>query len=73
MTHAKLKIEGMSCGHSVRAVDGAVKGVAGVEVKELQVGSVVVAYDPAAIRLEQIERAIEEEGYTVVSRAEEVS
>jgi copper chaperone len=73
MTHAKLKIEGMSCGHCVRAVDGALKGVAGVEVKDLQVGSVVVAYDPAAIRLEQIERAIEEEGYTVVSRAEEVS
>lgn len=70
MQQVILKIDGMSCAHCVRSVDKALRGLAGVRVDELQIGSVVVSYDPAAVRVEQIEEAIEEEGYTVAQREE---
>lgn len=62
-----LTIEGMSCGHCVRAVDQALKGLPGVQVEQVEFGSAVVAYDPAAVTPEQVEAAVSEEGYTVRS------
>ena len=38
MQDVTLKIEGMSCGHCVAAVAGALKSVEGVEVKEIAIG-----------------------------------
>lgn len=70
MQQATLKIDGMSCNHCVRAVDQALRGLAGVRIDELQIGSVAVSYDPAVIGVEQIEAAITEEGYTVAQRME---
>jgi copper chaperone CopZ len=67
MERVSLTIEGMSCGHCVRAVDRALRGVPGVQVEEVAVGSAVVAYDPAVAKPEQIEAAIAEEGYGVGS------
>jgi copper chaperone CopZ len=67
MERVSLTIEGMSCGHCVRAVDQALKGLPGVQVEQVGVGSAVVAYDPAAVKPEQIEAAISEEGYEVRS------
>ena len=58
----KLKITGMTCGHCVRAVTGALKGVPGVKAAEvdLKSGSAEVqgAPDPAALVA-----AVAEEGY----------
>jgi copper chaperone len=57
-----LKITGMTCGHCVRAVTGALKGVPGVKAAEvdLKAGSAVVegSPDPAALIA-----AVAEEGY----------
>jgi copper chaperone CopZ len=68
MERVRLTIEGMSCGHCVRAVDRALKDLPGVQVEQVDVGSAVVAYDPAAVTPEQIEAAISEEGYEVLGR-----
>ena len=69
MEHVSLKIDGMSCGHCVRAVDQALRGLAGVRVEKVDVGSAVVACDAATAGPEQIERALSEEGYEVRSMA----
>ncbi len=57
-----LKITGMTCGHCVRSVTGALKGVPGVKAAEvdLKSGSAKIegAADPAALV-----SAVEEEGY----------
>jgi copper chaperone CopZ len=65
MQRVALTIEGMSCGHCVRAVDRALKALPGVQVEQVAVGSAVVAYDPAVVEPERIEAAISEEGYGV--------
>jgi len=67
MAKVALKIEGMSCGHCVKAVDQALKSLAGVQVEQVNVGSAVVAYDPAAVQPAAIEAVVVEEGYRVTS------
>lgn len=63
MEQTTIAIEGMSCGHCVASVKGALGRLGDVEVQEVSVGSATVAYDPAAVAPEQIARAIEAEGY----------
>jgi copper chaperone len=63
MEHATIEITGMSCQHCVRAVEGALAGLDGVQVEEVRVGSANVAYDPEAVTPAAIEAAIEDEGY----------
>jgi copper chaperone CopZ len=65
MERVSMTIEGMSCGHCVRAVDQVLKGLAGVQVEQVGVGSAVVSYDPVTVTPEQIREAISEEGYAV--------
>jgi copper chaperone CopZ len=65
MERVSLTIEGMSCGHCVRAVDQALRSVSGIQVEQVEVGSAVVAYDPAIVKPAQIEAAVSEEGYEV--------
>ena len=65
MDRIKLKIDGMSCGHCVSAVDKALKGVDGVQVEQVAVGSATVSYDPATTSTDKITEAIGDAGYTV--------
>lgn len=65
MDRIKLKIDGMSCGHCVNAVDKALKSVDGVQVEQVAIGSATVSYDPAATSADKITRAVEDEGYAV--------
>ena len=69
MDRIKLKIDGMSCGHCINAVDKALKSVDGVQVEQVAIGSATVSYDPTATSAEKITRAIEDEGYTVAGTA----
>jgi copper chaperone len=68
MERSTLTIGGMSCGHCVKAVDGALRGVDGVEVESVEVGTARVAYDPARVQPERIAEAVREEGYDVVDQ-----
>ena len=62
-----IKIGGMSCGHCVGAVSGALKAVEGVQVEQVTVGTAKVAFDPATVSPDRITQAIEDEGYTVAA------
>jgi copper chaperone len=59
-----LTIEGMTCSHCVRAVEGRLKKTPGVEVENVSVGSADLRYDPARTNVDQIADAIADEGYT---------
>lgn len=63
MERVTLAIEGMSCGHCVKAVSGALQGVPGVRVESVQIGSATVAYDPDATTVDAIIDAVNDEGY----------
>ncbi|WP_078382407.1 copper chaperone CopZ [Sutcliffiella halmapala] len=67
MEQVTLKVNGMSCGHCVKAVEGSVGELAGVStVKvDLATGTVAVEYKSENVSLEQIKETIDEEGYEV--------
>jgi copper chaperone len=66
MANAVLKVEGMTCGHCVSAVEKAV-GSAGASGKvDLASKKVMVQYDESKITLEAVKAAIEDQGYDVV-------
>ncbi|GAA0499518.1 copper chaperone CopZ [Salinibacillus aidingensis] len=64
-----LNVQGMSCGHCVQSVKGALEsldGVSSVEV-DLSTGKVDVTYDDSKVTVEAMNEAIEEQGYDVVA------
>lgn len=63
MEQARITIEGMSCGHCVAAVKGALGKLDGVQVKDVAIGSATVAYDASAVTPERIAQAVADEGY----------
>ena len=63
MEQKTIAIQGMSCGHCVAAVKGALGRLDGVQVQEVSIGSATVAFDPHAVTPERITQAIEDEGY----------
>jgi copper chaperone len=65
MEAVHLNIEGMTCEHCVRAVDGRLRRTAGVQVEKVVVGAVDLRYDKAKISLDEISELISDEGYTV--------
>ena len=71
MDRVKLEIEGMTCAHCVRAVSGALRGIPGVTVHGVEVGSADVSYRDALATPAEITAALEEEGYSVRSFARE--
>lgn len=64
-TTTTLSIDGMSCSHCVRAVDGALNALDGVDVEAVEIGSARITHEPDAVPLERITAAIEEEGFSV--------
>lgn len=59
-----LTIEGMTCAHCVRAVDGRLRRTDGVVVKNVEIGSADITFDPAVTSEDAIAEAIADEGYT---------
>ncbi|MEF2966333.1 copper chaperone CopZ [Paenibacillus sp. M1] len=66
MTNITLQVEGMSCNHCVKAVEGAVKEIGASAKVDLASKSVAVSYDESKLTVEAIKEAIEEQGYDVV-------
>jgi len=69
MESKTLKVNGMSCEHCVKAVNGAlgaINGVADIAVS-LKEGTVSFKHDPSLAPLETIRAAIIEEGYEVAN------
>ncbi|HEV7990938.1 MAG TPA: cation transporter [Gemmatimonadaceae bacterium] len=65
MESVHLNIEGMTCEHCVRAIDGRLRKTPGVEVQKVVVGAVDLRYEPSRISLDEISELISDEGYTV--------
>ena len=62
-----LKVDGMSCEHCVKAVEGAVgalSGVSGVAV-DLAAGIVTVEHDPTEASIDKIKAEIEDQGFGI--------
>ena len=67
MEHVVLNVQGMSCGHSVKAVEGSLVALQGINDVNVDLGAakVAVAFDAAQVTVEAIKEAIEEQGYDV--------
>lgn len=63
MTKIHLDIEGMSCGHCVRAVRDALSAVDGVEVRDVSIGSADIAVDERRAPRDRILDAVADAGY----------
>ncbi|MEK4762889.1 copper ion binding protein [Viridibacillus sp. FSL E2-0187] len=63
----QLKVEGMSCGHCVKAIETDVSALTGVNTVSvnLQESTVDVAYDNSKLDKTDISQTIEEAGYAV--------
>jgi len=57
----------ISCEHCQHAIEGAVGGLPGVQVVHVEIPTkrVEVRFDPTQVKTEQIEAALDEEGYPV--------
>ncbi|MGG3888049.1 copper chaperone CopZ [Metabacillus fastidiosus] len=67
MKNITLNVSGMSCGHCVKAIEGAVgklDGISSVEV-HLETGKVDVVYDEVKVNPEAIKEVIDDQGYDV--------
>ena len=58
-----LAIDGMSCENCIRHVQSALHEVPGVTVKQVEVGSAIVEYDPGDTPEDVILSAVDEAGY----------
>lgn len=67
MENVTLNVNGMSCGHCVKSVEGSVGALEGVEqVKvHLESGKVDVAFDKGKVTLDEIKETIDNQGYDV--------
>lgn len=67
MQSLTLDVRGMTCGHCKMSVEGALnelEGVSNVDV-DLATGKVTVTYDESKVTLEEMQEAVEEQGYDV--------
>jgi copper chaperone len=67
MEKLTIAIEGMTCGHCIRQVDGALRRLEGVQVQAVRVGEAFVAYDPTSVSEKEIAQAIHGLGYQTKS------
>lgn len=68
MENVTLTVQGMSCGHCVKAVEGSVGELNGVDTVKvnLEAGQVDVAFDSSKVTVDTIKETIDDQGYDVV-------
>lgn len=64
---ATLHVKGMSCGHCVSSVKGALEHLSGITTIEVNLddGKVDVTYDDTQVTVEEMRNIIEDQGYEV--------
>jgi copper chaperone len=67
MATITMKVQGMSCGHCVQAVVGALREVGAQATVNLQEGTVFIQYDEATLYPAVLKEAIETQGYDVIA------
>ncbi len=63
MTDIVLNIEGMHCGNCVKNVTRVLAGLDGVQVRRVDIGTALVAIDPARTSTDQVTAAVSDAGY----------
>jgi copper chaperone len=63
MDRVTMQIDGMSCGHCVKAVREALAELPGVQVEGVEIGSATVSYDPARTPVTHLADAVRDAGY----------
>lgn len=66
MKQVQLHVEGMSCGHCVNSIEGALSKLGASAKVDLTGKTVLVEFDEGRLTMEAIKEAIEEQGYDVV-------
>ena len=66
MTKITMDIAGMSCGHCVASVSRTLKGIAGVIVDDVRIGSATVEFDETKTSAAALAKSVTDEGYAVV-------
>jgi copper chaperone len=67
MKNVTLNVQGMSCGHCVKAIEGSLgqlEGINKVNVK-LSEAQVEVSFNESQVSLEKMKETIEDQGYEV--------
>lgn len=69
-----IKVHGMTCAMCVKAVEGALTGLAGVAATEINLGreTASVEYDPQKLGINDLEKAITEAGYQVIDEKKSI-
>ncbi|MFL5494083.1 MAG: heavy-metal-associated domain-containing protein [Gemmatimonadales bacterium] len=67
MRSLTLHIEGMSCGHCLNAVNGALTALPGVQVDSVRIGRAELRYDESTTAPARIEAAVSDAGYRATS------
>ena len=64
---ALLSVPDISCEHCVKTINGALGALPGIESvsADIPTKTVQLRYNPAQVSMEQIEAALEDEGYSV--------
>ena len=62
-TERTLQVQNMSCGNCVRHVSHALSALPGVTVKDVQIGSATVEFDPADVSEPTLLDKLENAGY----------
>ena len=67
MQNVTLNVQGMSCGHCVKAVEGSVGKLEGVNevIVKLNEAKVEVKFNESQVSLDKIKDTIEDQGYEV--------
>jgi copper chaperone len=62
-----LSVPDISCEHCVNAINGALRGLSGVETvnTDIPTKTVLLRYDPSQITMTKIEEVLDDIGYTV--------
>ena len=63
MSRVTLHIQGMSCGHCLKAVNQALHAVPGAQVVSVQIGRAVVETGPDGPSADQLVAAVDDAGY----------
>jgi copper chaperone len=67
MEKITLKVDGMSCNHCVKAIEGSVGKLEGVSSTKVNLseGNVAIEYDSSKVSLDKIKDTIDDQGYDV--------
>ncbi|MBO1003342.1 copper chaperone CopZ [Pseudogracilibacillus auburnensis] len=67
MVQTTLHVQGMSCGHCVKAVEGSVSALNGVKSVHVHLDeqTVDINFDSNLVSIEEIKNEIEEQGYEI--------